>query len=162
MIHRVNGDLLPKLNTTKFGAIFNFNMFLGILHGNYYQKSLKQISGSESFTRCAKPEWLSGLQHRACCVQHRWLWVWAPNLHQCLWTCLHVCGSKKIACHADLYIVSRCHTRGESQESSACRWQSTQARDPPWLWNPGETLPEVKNRGISGPMKRTYVLQNFF
>ena len=39
------------------------------------------------------------------------------------------------------------------------RWQSMQARDPPWLWNPGETLPEVQNRGISGPTKRTCVLQ---
>ena len=33
------------------------------------------------------------------------------------------------------------------------------ARDPPWLWNPGQTSPEVQNRGISGPMKRTYVLK---
>ena len=36
-----------------------------------------------------------------------------------------------------------CCTRGESQEFIACRWQSTQVRDPPWLWNPGETLLEV-------------------
>ena len=71
----------------------------------------------------------------------------------------HVCGSKKLDCHADLYTVSRCHTRGESQEFIACRRQSTQARDRPWLWNPGETSPEVQNRGISGPTKRTYVLQ---
>ena len=28
------------------------------------------------------------------------------------------------------------------------------ARDLPWLWNPGQTSPEVKNRGISGPTKR--------
>ena len=27
-------------------------------------------------------------------------------------------------------------------------------RDPPWLWNPGQTSPEVQNRGISGPAKR--------
>ena len=31
--------------------------------------------------------------------------------------------------------------------------------NPPWLWNPGQTSPEVQNRGISGPTKRTYVLQ---
>ena len=60
------------------------------------------------------------------------------------------------------YTVSRCNTRGESQEFIACRWQSTQARDPPWLWNLGEMLPEVQNRGISGPTKRTYVLQQFY
>ena len=31
--------------------------------------------------------------------------------------------------------------------------------DPPWLWNPGQMSPEVQNRGISGPTKRTDVLQ---
>ena len=35
-------------------------------------------------------------------------------------------------------------------------------RDPPWLWNPGQTSPEVQNRGINGPTKRTYVLQKCF
>ena len=34
-------------------------------------------------------------------------------------------------------------------------------RDPPWLWNPGQTSPKVRNRGISGPTKRTYVFKNF-
>ena len=41
----------------------------------------------------------------------------------------------------------------------ACRQQSTQVRDPPWLWNPGEMSSEVQNRGTSGPTKRTHVLQ---
>ena len=27
-------------------------------------------------------------------------------------------------------------------------------RDPPWLWNPVQTSPEVQNRGISGPHKK--------
>ena len=31
-------------------------------------------------------------------------------------------------------------------------------RDPPWLWNPGQTSSEVQNRGISGHTKRTYVI----
>ena len=31
------------------------------------------------------------------------------------------------------------------------------ARDPPWLWNPGQTSLEVQNREISGPKKRTYL-----
>ena len=30
--------------------------------------------------------------------------------------------------------------------------------NPLWLWNSGQTSPEVKNRGISGPTKRTCVL----
>ena len=33
------------------------------------------------------------------------------------------------------------------------------ARNPPWLWNLGQMSLEVQNRDISGPMKRTYVLQ---
>ena len=35
---------------------------------------------------------------------------------QCLRTHLQVRGSKRLGCHADLYRVSRCHTRGESKE----------------------------------------------
>ena len=27
-------------------------------------------------------------------------------------------------------------------------------RDPPWLWNPWQTAPEVQNRGISDPTKK--------
>ena len=37
-----------------------------------------------------------------------------------------------------------------------------QVRDPTWLWNPGKTSPEVQNRGISGPTKRTNALQKYF
>ena len=44
----------------------------------------------------------------------------------------------------------------------AHRRQSTQARDPSWLWNPGQTSSEVQNRDISDPTKRTYVLQFVF
>ena len=31
-------------------------------------------------------------------------------------------------------------------------------RDPPWLWNPGQTSPEGQSRGVNGLMKRTCVL----
>ena len=78
-----------------------------------------------------------------------------------LGTRLQVRGLKRLGCHADLCTASRCRTRGESQEFIACRWQSMQARDPPWLWNPGQTSPEVQNIAISVPTKRTDVLQNF-
>ena len=40
--------------------------------------------------------------------------------------------------------------RGECEESIISRQQSTQARDPPWLWNPRQLSPEVQNKGISG------------
>ena len=57
-------------------------------------------------------------------------------------------------CHAGCQEVSRCRTRGESQESIVCRRGSMQARDPPWLWNPGEMSPEVQNRGNQWPHKK--------
>ena len=48
----------------------------------------------------------------------------------------------------------RCHSRDEFHRlyNVGC---------PLWLWNPEETSPEVENRGISGPTKRTYVLKYF-
>ena len=66
-------------------------------------------------------------------------------------------GSKRLDCHADLFSVSRCRTRGESEESVVCRRGSTQGRDSPWLWNPEQMSPEVQNRGMSGPKQGTYV-----
>ena len=33
------------------------------------------------------------------------------------------------------------------------------ARDPPWLWNPGQTSQENQNRDISGLEKGAYVLR---
>ena len=45
------------------------------------------------------------------------------------------------------------------KESIERRRGRTQERDPPWLWNPGQTSPEVQNRGISGLTKMADVLQ---
>ena len=77
----------------------------------------------------------------------------SPNFQQCLWTRLQVCGSKRFGCQADLCAVSRCHTRGESEESVVYRQGSTQARDPPWLWNLGQTSPEVQTGVSVAPWK---------
>ena len=141
-----------KLKLEYFGG--NWNLF----HIPYYPVFPPRFF--PGFSSIKMPfQWPSGLPGRACCMRHGRSWVWTPNLHQCLQTHLQVRGSKRLSCHADFYTVSRCHTRGQSQEFIACRQQSTQVRDPPWLWNPGETLPEVQNRGISGPTKRSYVLQ---
>ena len=57
--------------------------------------------------------------------------------------------------------VSRCHSRSESEESIACRQKGSQVRDPSWLWNPRQMSPEVQNKGISGPKKRTYDIHIF-
>ena len=69
-------------------------------------------------------------------------------------------NQKKFDCCAHDQEISWYH-RGVSGESIAGRWSSMQVRDPQWLWNAGQTSPEVQNRGISGPTKRTDVLQNF-
>ena len=45
--------------------------------------------------------------------------VRAPNLRQCLQTHLQVRGSKRLHCHADLCTVSRCRTRGESEDHTS-------------------------------------------
>ena len=69
-------------------------------------------------------------------------WILASNFYY-----MHVrnmAGCKK---------VSRCGTRGESEESIACRRGSAQVRDPPWLRNPGQMSQEVERRDISGPTK---------
>ena len=39
----------------------------------------------------------------------------------------------------------------------ACKWRNLL-----WLWIPRQTSPEVQNRGISDPTKRTYILQKYF
>ena len=44
----------------------------------------------------------------------------------------------------------------------SCWQQGIQARYQPRLWNPGKKSPEVQNRGISGPTKRTCVLPKNF
>ena len=41
------------------------------------------------------------------------------------------------------------------------RRESMQVKDPPWLWNPGQTSPEVKKRGISDPTNRNCVFKKF-
>ena len=64
---------------------------------------------------------------------------------------------KRLSRHAGCQEVSKCCTRGESEESIACNWRSTQVRDPPWLWNPEHTSSDAQNSGISNPTKRTSV-----
>ena len=81
----------------------------GLLHFHNFQRMLV----------IAEPEWLSGLQCCACCVQHGRLWVRALNLHQYLWTSLQVHELKRLGSHADLYTVSRCCTRGDSEDHTS-------------------------------------------
>ena len=41
-------------------------------------------------------------------------------------------------------------------DENACK-----QRGPTWLWNPGQTSPEVQNSGISDPTNISAVLQKF-
>ena len=64
---------------------------------------------------------------------------------------------ERLGCHADHYTVSRCHTRGESEHYTG---DKAGKRDPPWLWNPGQTSPEVQNKGISGSTPQKIVMRH--
>ena len=89
-----------------------------------------------------------------CCVWHRQSWVRAPNLHQCLQTCLKVHRPKMLGCHADLYTVGRCHTRGESEESVVCRRESTQARESTLALKPRAHITRSPKQGFQWPHKK--------
>ena len=41
-----------------------------------------------------------------------------PNPHQCLWTHLQVCGSKRLCCQPDF---SRCRNKGESEDHTGMK-----------------------------------------
>ena len=58
---------------------------------------------------------------------------------------MQVHGRDWLGCHAALQEVSRRHTRPPPSLNKAAH---------------SETSPEIQNRGIRGPTKRTYVLQN--
>ena len=86
------------------------------------------------------------------CSPHGWSWVQAPNLHQCLQTHLHVYVSKRLRCHTDLYTVSRCHTRGESEDHTGekvCK-RSTLAL------KPRADITKSPKRGNQWPHEKVY------
>ena len=60
-----------------------------------------------------------------------------------------------------IYLQKELNFMTQKNYSHAGEW-ARKVRDPPRLWNPGQTSPEVQNRDISGPTKRTCVLQIFF
>ena len=105
----------------------------------------------------AEPEWPSGIQHRVCCVRHGW--SCAPNLHQCLWTCLRVHGSKRLDCHADLYTVNRCCTRDESEDHTSektCKKGSTLAL------KLGADVTRIPKQGYQWPHEKDLCPQKMF
>ena len=67
---------------------------------------------------------------------------------------------EKHSCRAAHQMVSRCCTRDEYEGSITYR--QVQVGDWSWLWNLDQTSHVAQNRGISGPLKRTYILKNNF
>ena len=81
-------------------------------------------------------------------------WVRAPNLHQCLRTCVKVRKSKRLSRHADLYTVGRCRTRGESEESVVRRQGSTQARESTLALKPKADVTRSPKQGYQWPHEK--------
>ena len=86
------------------------------------------------------------------------------------WFCqIHLIQWKSVHFEKKLDYANRCRTRGFSfiqgkkhtSISVTCLPWARIRQYPLWLWNPDEMSPEVRNRGISGPTKRTHVLQKF-
>ena len=90
------------------------------------------------------PPWLWNLGEMSTEVQNRDI---SRPTKRLIWS------KKRLGCNAGHQQVSRYNTRCEPEEFNAM-WQSIQGRDPPWLWNLGETSTEVQDRGISRPTKR--------
>ena len=98
-------------------------------------------------------EWFTAL-----CSPYRWSWVQAPAQNSTN-ACGHVC--KYVDQKGSAAMLT---SRQSSGVEPVVNLKITQARkyakrDPSWLWNPGQTSLEVQTRGISGPTKRTCVLQ---
>ena len=70
-----------------------------------------------------------------------------PNLHQCLWTRLgHIW--KYVDWKGSAAILTSVQSEGVTPEVNLRITQARKhtKRDPPWLCNPGQTLPEIQNR----------------
>ena len=127
---------------------------------------------------CFRPPWLTytPTDHYLCYRFQNWKWPigWASQMQMFMKYNLtsnpNAC-ERSLASHA-VYMLIQCtpllvEKAGVAPEVNLRNPLCTdeEARkwgNPPWLWNPGQTSPEVQNRGISSPTKRTCVLQKFF
>ena len=79
--------------------------------------------------------------YRVCCFTR---WIGCNDM--CMFPWSASTSIKKVRLSAGCQEVSRCCTRDKSEESIACKKQKMQARHPPWLWNPEQTLVSVALR----------------
>ena len=98
-------------------------------------------------------KWFTAL----CCMWHRQSWVWTPTK-----TCGHmICKFMDQKGLTAMVTSKQSAGVARSECEDHYRWESMQAREPPWLWNPGQASSEIQNRVISASTKRTCVLQTF-
>ena len=101
-----------------------------------------------------EPEWPSGLQCCAACGTDGHGFEPRTSTNACGHVCKYV-DRKGLA-----VMLTPIQLTGVTPEVNLRIMQVRKhTRDPPWLWNPGQTSPAVQNRSISGPTKRTCVLQ---
>ena len=77
---------------------------------------------------------------------------------------LHLCGRDQLGSHAGHQEVSRCSTRGESQGMCNITHMpppSANKAEPTLALKPREDVTRSPKQGVSGPTKRTHVLQKF-
>ena len=113
-----------------------------------------------NFEGIKETEWSSGLQRHACGMDGRGFKPWT-SINACRHICRYV-DQKGLGAMLPS-IQSAGVTPEVNLRSLLCTGEEAHKRgNPHWLWNPEQTSPEVENRGITGPTKRTYVLQFFF
>ena len=112
---------------------------------------------SWTYLEATKPEWPNGIQRCACRTNsHRFEPLTSTN------ACRHDCKCREQKGSAAM--LTSIQSAGVTPEVNLNTTQVRKhTRDPPWLWNPGQTSPEVQNkRDISDLTKRTYILQKPF
>ena len=109
-------------------------------------------------TKIIKTEWPSGIQRCSRCTDGC---GFEPqlDLHQCLWTCLQVCRSKRLGCHANFYTVSRCCTGGESEDH---RGKKTRKNESTLALKPTVDVARNKKQGYQWPHKKRLISSKFF
>ena len=109
-----------------------------------------------------KPNRSGRVVYSAVLLWHGRSWVWAPNLHQCLWRHLQVCDQKGSSAMLTFIQMAGVAPEVNAEESVVHRWGSMQVRESTLALKPKACITRSPNRGTSGPTKRTCVLQKFW
>ena len=135
------------------------------------KKSIKEWSLTVRYKRDCKFDSMinsvqcswGGLAQSVECLSYHMLWGSGPldpglKPHQCLYATMQM---KQLSCHAGYQEVSRCHTRGESEESIVYRQWSMQARESTLTLKPSSDPIRNPNQGCQWPHKKDLCLPIF-